>query len=423
YLLAKSYFDAREFDRASFILQPCVSRTCRFLRLYSKFMAGERRKEELAPSTMASSSATTAPTSASASANRVNQEIPTILQELTAGGTADPDLDGFELYLLGLCFRQQNLVTRALEVLVQSVHQYPYNWSAWLELGHCVTSVAALETLSPRLPHSFMTPFFLAHARLELHAAPATMESLARRVHADFPASQFLGTLRAMAHYHAREFEEAEALFDALYRRDPYRLDQADVYSNILYVMENRAKLSYLAHQCTDIDRFRPETCCVIGNYYGLRGEHEKAVVYFQRALKLNPRYLSAWTLMGHEYVEMKNTAAAIEAYRRAIDIEERDHRAWSGLGQTYEFLKMPHYALFYYQKAAALRPFDTRLWSVLAGCYDLCQRYAEAIQCYHRALLESENEFVTLIQLAKLYVKTEQSPEALEHYQLAVKS
>lgn len=52
------------------------------------------------------------------------------------------------------------------------------------------------------------------------------------------------------------------------------------------------------------------------GNYYSLRSQHEKAALYFQRALKLNPRCLGAWTLMGHEYMEMKNTSAAIQAYR-----------------------------------------------------------------------------------------------------------
>ena len=55
------------------------------------------------------------------------------------------------------------------------------------------------------------------------------------------------------------------------------------------------------------------------GNYYSLSGQHEKAAIYFQRALKLNPQYTSAWTLMGHEYMEMKNTSAAIQCYRRAI--------------------------------------------------------------------------------------------------------
>lgn len=57
----------------------------------------------------------------------------------------------------------------------------------------------------------------------------------------------------------------------------------------------------------------------VSGNYYSLRAEHQKAVLYFQRALRLNPQYLSAWTLMGHEFMEMKNTNAAIQSYRQAI--------------------------------------------------------------------------------------------------------
>ena len=55
------------------------------------------------------------------------------------------------------------------------------------------------------------------------------------------------------------------------------------------------------------------------GNYYSLKNQHEKAVVYFQRALRVNPNYVSAWTLMGHEFVELKNTQAAIDAYRHAV--------------------------------------------------------------------------------------------------------
>lgn len=50
-----------------------------------------------------------------------------------------------------------------------------------------------------------------------------------------------------------------------------------------------------------------------------MKGEHEKAVVYFKRALRFNRSYASAWTLLGHEYMEMKNAYAAVEAYRRAV--------------------------------------------------------------------------------------------------------
>lgn len=60
-------------------------------------------------------------------------------------------------------------------------------------------------------------------------------------------------------------------------------------------------------------------TC--IGNYYSLRGDHDKAVLYFKQGLSLNPKYLPAWTLLGHEYVELKNTSAAILSYRKATGI------------------------------------------------------------------------------------------------------
>jgi len=78
---------------------------------------------------------------------------------------------------------------------------------------------------------------------------------------------------------------------------------------NSTFMSLNFIVACYIFHLCT----------VVTGNYYSLRSEHQKAVLYFQRALKLNPHYLSAWTLMGHEFMEMKNTNAAIQSYRQAL--------------------------------------------------------------------------------------------------------
>ena len=70
------------------------------------------------------------------------------------------------------------------------------------------------------------------------------------------------------------------------------------------------------------------------------------------------------------EFVELRNTPAAIEAYRRAVDINARDYRAWYGLGQTYEILQMHAYSIYYFGKAAALRPYDPRMWYVSLGAF-----------------------------------------------------
>lgn len=55
------------------------------------------------------------------------------------------------------------------------------------------------------------------------------------------------------------------------------------------------------------------------GNYFGLRNEHEKAIEYHQRAVRLDPSNTSAYILMGHEFMELKNTPAATLAYRQAL--------------------------------------------------------------------------------------------------------
>ena len=194
------------------------------------------------------------------------------------------------------------------------------------------------------------------------------------------------------------------------------------------------------------------------------QGAHEKAVLYFRRALRLDSSFLPAWTLMGHEYVELKNTAAAVDAYRHAVrarppartpvlplptaharrlrsgmlaqvEINPKDYRAWYGLGQTYEILAMPFYALFYYRKATTLRPYDARMWCAMAGCYKQLERKQvrllrrvvlrratcctphrsltvcgahgrqEAIMCYRRAETNDDREGIAFTELARLYL------------------
>jgi len=57
------------------------------------------------------------------------------------------------------------------------------------------------------------------------------------------------------------EFEEAEVLFEKLEKKDQFSVENMEYYSNILYVKENPAKLSMLAH--------KEETCCIIGIFFG----------------------------------------------------------------------------------------------------------------------------------------------------------
>ncbi|KAF1996490.1 anaphase-promoting complex subunit CDC23 [Amniculicola lignicola CBS 123094] len=424
FLLAKTYFDAREFDRCAAVFlpgplpkgsvhlgsspatkakqplkgkakvgtpskqklpaegMPGLSQKALFLSLYARYIAGEKRMNE-------DSEMILGPQDGGITVNKELPGLSAILEQWFEGlpGSGRHG-QGWLEYLYGIVLTKGKNEKLAIDYFVRSVHLYPYNWGAWQELSSLLGSVEELHEIAGKLPQNIMAFIFHVTASQELFQSTDQVHNTLGQIMSIFPASAFLKTQQALLHYHQKDFDEAEQIFSNLLVSDPHRIDSLDQYSNILYVMSMRPKLAFLAQLASTTDRFRPETCCVVGNYYSLKSEHEKAVMYFRRALTLDRNFLSAWTLMGHEFVEMKNTHAAIESYRRAVDVNRKDYRAWYGLGQTYEMLEMHSYALFYYQRAAALRPYDPKMWMAVGQCFAQIGKYGNGIKAYKRALV-----------------------------------
>jgi anaphase-promoting complex subunit 8 len=124
-----------------------------------------------------------------------------------------------------------------------------------------------------------MLTFAAITVMLDLHTATDLMLSMIKELEDIFPGSVHLRAQRAMVYYHMRgelslpvslhsrqtEFETAEKHFDEVQKADPYRMEEVDIYSNMLYVMDKKAKLGKLAHDYAEIDRNRAEVCCLIG--------------------------------------------------------------------------------------------------------------------------------------------------------------
>lgn len=420
---------------------PQLSQKTLFLALYSKYIAGEKRKDE-------DSEMVLGPQDGPITQNKELTTISGILDEyfLKLGGiNSTQGSTGFLEYLYGIVLLKNKNETEAKQWLIRSVCLYPWNWGACQELASIIGSVEELSEVIRLLPQTVMTLIFHIYCSQELYQSTEQIHTAITQMSGIFPNSAFLQTQRALLHYHAKDFDEADNLFTDLLSTHPYRLDSLDTYSNILYVMDSRPKLAYLASVASATDKFRPETCCIIGNHYSLSSSHEKAVIYFRRALALDRTFLSAWTLMGHEYIELKNTHAAIESYRRAIDANRKDYRAWYGLGQGYEIMDMHSYAIFYYQRAAALQPWDPKMWMALANALAHCGKSANAIRAYKRALgagsyVESGSSFASsqssdplagavggaldpeiLYQIALLYERENDLQEAAAYMELTL--
>lgn len=321
YILAKTFFDVQEYDRSAYFTRNCVSAVPNFLHLYATYMSKEKKRlDNLADTSNMNQTGSV-------------KELGELLSVLKAK-YSQRSMDAYLLYLYGVVLKKLDLNDLAITVLLESVHAEPALWSSWVELVPLISDREKLANLN--LPDHWIKHIFVGHAYIDLFLNDEGLKIYDKLQQSGFKQNVYIQSQIAIAHHNNRsefwvfndeeslilsitDVEQALTIFQELQEIDPYRLDTLDIYSNLLFVKEMKREMAFLAHKAVEINKYRPETCTVIGNYYSIRAEHQKAVIYFQRALKLDPNYLSAWTLMGHEFMEMKNTNAAIQSYRKAV--------------------------------------------------------------------------------------------------------
>ncbi|KAG8343628.1 putative Tetratricopeptide repeat [Trypanosoma vivax] len=357
--------------------------------------------------------------------------------------------DPFLCWLHGVVLRELGMKQESATYFLAAICNHPMLWCAWEDLCTLVSRENQIEEIGSMLsslePH-FMLEIFLATLKAALNVSPVSFvlpsalgtvsaattkrstslhqnvgacsdrgnanENKRQYVHSrrgvdvghgvttsprpvnsweklleQFPGNHFLlSNLAGYYYYIKKDLEKAHIIYKQLHEASPYRLESMDDYSIVLFLRGDRVGLSSLAQQVYNVDPFRAESNYVVGNYYVLMGAHDRGVLHFRRAVAADPKFIAAWTLLGHAYLETKNSAAAVEAYRAAVDLDQRDYRGWYNLGQIYELLQFYHHALYYYWQTAALRPTDPRMWSAVANCLDREGRTREAMQCLEHA-------------------------------------
>jgi len=414
-LVAKAYFQMKEFLRCAHVIQDNNTPHGLFLKCYAKYIAGERSKQQRQveakdPLQVASVK---------------NQYVTELLATMQSQYKADPtSLDGYCFFVFALLWRNVGNVEKARFFLIESIKSVPLNWSAWLTLAELITNKHELGEISDLLPKHWIKEFFQAHILTTWHDSESITKShqILSYLAIKYQESSWVVAKTIRNQYQNRKFTDAQTLCEDLLKQDPYRLDDMDMYSHILYVKESKSELSRLAHRSVKIDKYRSETCSIIGNYYSLKGSHEKAILYFNRALKLQPNNLEALTLIGHEFVEMRNASAALQAYRRVINADPADYKAWYGLGQAYEILELPSFAIYYFRRACEIQPYDYRMWNAMAKCYEGLNLINDAIESYKKAEVNQDENGLSIFNLGRLYDKESKFKLAKKYYQKFVR-
>ena len=171
---------------------------------------------------------------------------------------------------------------------------------------------------------------------------------------------------------------QAERCFQQARGLDPYRMQDMEIYSTLLWHLQRETILSFLAQELLAMDNTAPVAWIAAGNCFSLEKEHQQALTCFRRATQLDPRCVYAYNLSGHECIATDEHDKAIDFFRQALKVDPRHYPAWYvtnldvqifdyltgfvclsryGLGMVYYRTNMIDLAQWHFRKAIDTNP------------------------------------------------------------------
>lgn len=217
------------------------------------------------------------------------------------------------------------------------------------------------------------------------------------------------------AYFELVDYLEADHFFELAHRLSPCTLEGMDIYSTVLYHLNEEMRLSYLAQELIFVDRLSPQAWCAVGNCFALRKDHETALKNFQRAVQLDSRVAYAHTLCGHEYSALEDYKNSVKFYRCALQVDERHYNAWYGLGVVYLRQEKFEFAEHHFRRAFQINPRSSVLMCYLGMALHALKRDEDALEMMEKAIFSDKKNPLPKYQKALILVGLQKYQEALD--------
>lgn len=223
-------------------------------------------------------------------------------------------------------------------------------------------------------------------------------------------------------HFEIVNYEMSKKYFMALREAQPFRLPDMEIFSTLLWHLNDTTGLSHLCHELLEVNRLAPETWCCIGNLFSLKKDHEESIKAFQRSTQLDPSFTYAYTLQGHEYSSNDAFDTAMTCYRKALASNSQHYNAYYGLGMC--SLKLGQYeeCLLHFEKARSINPVNVILICCCGVALEKLSHQERALQNYDLACELQPMSSLALFKRAQLLLAMGKYNYALESFEKLVK-
>lgn len=154
------------------------------------------------------------------------------------------------------------------------------------------------------------------------------------------------------------------------------------------------------------------------GSKEARRGNAEKAVAHFQRALELHPPYVQALNDLGVQYMKLNRSSEALATFRRALEIDPQAPHPHVNIGVLYLQQRAFADAAASLQRAVELDPGNWSSRMLLGVALFQMNELQKAQVEWEKALSLGEPPAVSIVRLylANLFIRQKDLAKAIEH-------
>ncbi len=113
----------------------------------------------------------------------------------------------------------------------------------------------------------------------------------------------------------------------------------------------------------------------------------KEAIKSYESAIKINPKYLTAWKNKGVILYSLNKYSDSLEAFDKAIEIDSKYALAWYYKGLALHQLGEDNQSVRAYNKAIEISPKNADFWYDKGNALSTQGNYEGAIECYEEAI------------------------------------
>ena len=171
---------------------------------------------------------------------------------------------------------------------------------------------------------------------------------------------------------------------------------------------------------CEKGSEFHGEILNYQGVFYEQMNQSEKAIAFFEQAIKISPQNPNYYNSLSSALQNIKRYDRALAAINRAIEIAPRS--SWyTNRGNIYTDLKKWDLALADYNQALVLNPNNSRAYIARADVYEERKEWDLALADYNRAIEIDANFAAAYISRGSFYTDRKQWDLALADFNKAI--